>query len=391
MRNAKGKRLLVTAIVLILGTLTACAPKSRQTSLQEEKVALRADWEACLEVSEIRFGQLHWAYDYIEVYAQDNSWDSLLKARAACAAAIQSLRQLSPQEMTMSQEQYQALIEAGIEADVAAMECENLSAGITQSIDTLNMLETILQDDIYFTESVEILTDRVSVGRQIVRDECGYLCLTTNYLLLQMQEEGLWEEMEIRYPTIAACRDRWYSETEPIMSACGAVLEDLQSQQIWLSEFLGVSDYTLKIVEDAAASGDVSRLAKQMNHVTGVPAYIPFPSSFAESPVQCFYLTVDAQTGQQQLADSPEALSQVPSACYLLFGGIDLEAVDRYRQRLEFWGLNTDWDEEACRLRVTSGESQMLLEWTQSETTICLTNPVACLIPELYLQAMLPQ
>lgn len=394
MRNTKGKRLLLmaAAILLTLGMLDGCASESRQTSFQEEKAALQSDWETCLEISESRFGQLLWVYDYVEAYAMDNSWDSLLKARAACAAAMGSLQQLSPRELTMSQEQYQALIGAGIEADVVAMECENLSAGITQTIHTLTMLETILQDDIYFTESVEILADRVRVGRQIVQDECSYLCLTTNYLLLQMQEDGLWEEMESRYPIIAACRDPWYSGAEPIMSACDAVLGDLQAQQTRLSEFLGVSDYTLKLVEEAAATGDVSRLAKQMNHMDGVPAYLPLPGWIAENPAQCLYLITDTQTQEPRLAEPLEALSQAPSACYLLCSGIDREAVEDYGQRLKSWGLEpyADWDEEAetHQLYVTSGESQMLVEWTQDETTIFLTSPVACLIPELYLLAM---
>lgn len=395
MRNAKGKRLLITAAILLtLGTLIGCSSAARQTPLQEEKAALQSDWEACLEISESRFRQLLWVYDSVEAYARDNSWDSLLKARAACAAAMGSLQQLSPRELTMSQEQYQELIGAGIEADVVAMECENLSAGITQTIHTLTMLETILQDDIYFTESVEILADRVRVGRQIVQDECSYLCLTTNYLLLQMQEDGLWEEMESRYPIIGACQDPWYSDPEPIMSACGAVLEDLQAQQTRLSEFLGVSDYTLKLVEEAAATGDVSRLAKQMNHVAGVPAYFPLPGWIAENPAQCLYLIPDAQTQELRPADSPEDLSQAPSACYLLCGGIHREAVEGYGERLKSWGLEpyAHWDAEAeaYRLRVTSGESQLLVEWTQDETTLCLTSPVACLIPELYLLAMLP-
>lgn len=395
MRNTKGKRLLLmaAAILLTLGMLNGCASESRQTSLQEEKAALQWDWEACLEISESRFRQLLWVYDSVEAYARDNSWDSLLKARAACAAAMGSLQQLSPREQAVSQEQYQALIGAGIEADVVAMEWENLSAGITQTIQTLTMLETILQDDIYFTESVEILADRVTVGRQIVQDECSYLCLTTNYLLLQMQADGLWEELEDRYPTIAACRDPWYSDPEPIMSKCGAVLEDLQAQQTRLSEFLGVSDYTLKLVEEAAATGDISRLAKQMNRIAGVPAYFSLPGWVAENPAQCLYLITDTQTQEPRLAEPLEALSQAPSACYLLCSGIDREAVEDYGQRLKAWGLEpyADWDEEAAtyRLRVSSGESRLLVEWTQNETTLCLTSPVACLIPELYLLAML--
>lgn len=395
MKNENGKRLLITAAILLtLGTLIGCSSQPRQASLREEKAALQWDWEACLEISESRFRQLLWVYDSVEVYVRDNSWESLLKARAACAAAMRSLQQLSPREQAVSQEQYQALIGAGIEADVVAMEWENLSAGITQTIQTLTMLETILQDDIYFTESVEILADRVTVGRQIVQDECSYLCLTTNYLLLQMQADGLWEELEGRYPTIAACRDPWYSDPEPIMSKCGAVLEDLQAQQTRLSEFLGVSDYTLKLVEEAAATGDVSRLAKQMNRIVGIPAYFPLPGWVAENPAQCRYLITDTQTRELRLADPLEALSQAPSACHLLCGGIDREAVEGYGQRLKSWGLEpyADWDEEAetYRLWVTSGESQLLVEWTRDETTLCLTSPVACLIPELYLLAMLP-
>ena len=66
-----------------------------------------------------------------------------------------------------------------------------------------------------------------------------------------------------------------------------------------------------------------------------------------------------------------------------------------YEARLGQWGLETygTWDEggDTYQVLVNSGGSTMLIKWTGAETLLYLSEPVGCLIPELYLYAMTAQ
>ena len=48
------------------------------------------------------------------------------------------------------------------------------------------------------------------------------------------------------------------------------------------------------------------------------------------------------------------------------------------------------WNEakDTWQLLANSGISTMMIEWTEDETLLYLTEPIGCLIPELYLYAM---
>ena len=60
---------------------------------------------------------------------------------------------------------------------------------------------------------------------------------------------------------------------------------------------------------------------------------------------------------------------------------------------LESWGLEpyTTWDEasQSLQILVTAGESTMLVKWGEESTVLYFTEPVGCLIPQLYYAAML--
>ena len=68
------------------------------------------------------------------------------------------------------------------------------------------------------------------------------------------------------------------------------------------------------------------------------------------------------------------------------------EDVTAYEAYLQQWGIETyaTWNEErnTWQLLANSGSSTMMIEWTENETLLYLTEPVGCLIPELYLYAM---
>ncbi len=417
MKNKRRDRLALTvAVLLAVALLTACAqtpgqqdaaPDPEQTAqlqqeiaapkqeepaaLVEQKSAMLADWKACLAVTDEVYSQLLWSLDYAAAFASEDSWDSLLKARAACGAAELALQQLQLPEQTLTQEQSAALMDAGIEADIVRKEFEGLDTMRLQNLDTLSALKGLLKNDVYLTASVQMLPAWIADCRQVIQLQCQYLCLMSNGVLLQVGSDELWGQMETELPTLAAARGEWYSDEQLLQAACTDVLDALEKQISDRSETLGVSEYTLKLVQEAADTGELDRLSAQINVMDGVPAYFPQPSWLPNDAAQ-YDLVTDDESGEKRFVVSGEQILQTPSASYLSCSGVDSDAVEQYALRLTQWGLEVyaEWNETGDTYQVFSfsGESAMLVEWTQEQTSIYLTQPVGCLIPELYLAAM---
>ena len=103
-------------------------------------------------------------------------------------------------------------------------------------------------------------------------------------------------------------------------------------------------------------------------------------------------LVTDPATQEKQLVVSDAQLDSVPSACYISCGAIAQEEVVAYGEYLKQWGIEIygTWNEtqDTYQLLANSGNSAMMVEWTEEETLLYLAEPVGCLIPELYLYAM---
>lgn len=380
---------MAAALVLLATVLTGCAKEP-----DENTTALLENWENFLAYHEQILGDMLWAYDCVEAFSRDNEWDSLLKAQAASSAALLSLRQRELPECTLTQEQGVALMNDGIEADTVLTEYEALGSTVQTKQDTMTLLTYLLTDDVFLTESVEMIDAWLESGRTYVDLEARYLWLATNYLLLQAEQEPLWEQWQTQFPVLAASAEPWRKDTEEIMRCTDQVLDSMGQELINSAGYVGTSEYTLEIVREAVETGDVSTLAREIHTISGVPGYFPVPA-WLPDVLNC-YLVTDAQTQEKRLVQAGEELSQIPSACYILCTGIALEEVEAYEERMaSVWGLDTygQWEEaeQTYQVLITSGSSQMMIEWTQEETILFLTEPVGCLIPELYLMAMLAQ
>ena len=90
-----------------------------------------------------------------------------------------------------------------------------------------------------------------------------------------------------------------------------------------------------------------------------------------------------------------EALTQAPEACCIQYEGVSLEQVQEYEQLLKALNIVNlgQWDEEDQTYSIIAkiGESIMMAEWSQEKTLLYLKNPIACLMPILYYDAMLTQ
>lgn len=376
---------LLCALLMLAALLSGCG-----SNTEEEQALLQEQWAACLETYDQAYAYMLWAFDYAEQFAGDNSWESLQKARAACSSALLALEQLEFPEEKLTMEQYQTLMEDGIEAEVVSQELVSLETEITYQLNTMTNLLYLLRDDVYLTASARTIPDWVAAQRESIRLSGSYLCLTTNYLLLQMKDRTLWDEMGERFPVVGACCGSWNAKKDALQLEADSVLDKLETLLTDAAEMLAVSEYTLMIVQEAVDTGDYANLAAELNVMADIPACFPLPSWLPQETMW-YYLVTEDGTEEKRLVQAGEELTQVPSACYIRCDGITMENMESYEQQLSYWAvehLAEQTEDGAYQIFAVIGDCALLIEWEEDAATVYLSEPVGCLMPELYLAAL---
>lgn len=384
--RGKGK-IFLTAVALILLAGLLCG--FTRAPLPEEQRLLLDHLDGLLAFSEGVHVQMRQALDRAEEFTKDNTWDSLLKARAACYSAKSWLRKLELPEFTLTDPQYEALLAAGIEADAIRREYQGLEVTRSAFFNSVNSLTAMLEKDVFLSASVSAFPLWIESLKGILAAESEYLCATANYLLLQLDERGLWEKMPGAYPCISEEMQAFDSDPASLMEKSAAALNRYEKQFEKLTEYSATSEYTMSIVQEAAGTGELARLSKQLHTVAGVPGYIPLPYWFS-ADVESVYCVKDPGTGELRRVKAGEAVAQSPAACYLSCGEISREDVDAYVRAMSALGYTVSESEKdgTCLARIADGECTLFVQWTPAKTVLYQRQPMACLIPALYFDAM---
>lgn len=391
---------LLLAAVILTASLAGCgrqnsrppqAAQQNSTPLEQAKANMLDDWFALLTANEQIYSDIFQALEYIGDYAQDRSWDSLLMARSSAGAAVMDLNQMALPALELTQEEISLLMDAGVEINAVQREYEALEAFRATMADTAVLLYETLEHDVFMKAIVEdAIPAMYAFYQEYFTLEHRYLYQFTNYLLLQTGSEDLWSLWAEQLPRLAACADGWYDSTDDLEAATGALLTEMELLQAQMGSFLGIREYTLDIVQEAIDTGDWDALAREINETEGVPGYFPIPVWLPDA--LRLYLVTDTETGEIRLVQAGEALDGVPSACHISCGAISLADVESYGESLAQWNIETygTWNEskDTWQLLANSGDSSLLVQWTEGETTLYLSEPVGCLIPQLYLDVM---
>ena len=393
MKNGKKRVLaMIIAVLVLVSCLTGCAGEKTESSpAQQAKEKLLNEWLKQLEVNERMYASIFRVLEYTEAFARDNSWDSLLKARASAGAALVAIRQLELPKLELTETEIELLTKEGVEINAVQREAEATEITCEAMDDTLSLLCYTLEDDVFLRASaVDAVPAMAAFYREYFTLEYRYLSQFTNYLLLQTDSEEVWTLWQEQLPCMASCGDVWYENTDAAEQATGKLLDEMAALQPRMGSFLGVSEFTLEIVQEAVETGDLEALQREINVISGVPGYFPVPGWLPD--VLNLYLVTDEETQEKRLVQAGAQLDSVPSACYISCGEISAENVEAYGEHLKRWGIEIygTWNEaqDTYQLLANSGSSTMMVEWTREETLIYLTEPVGCLIPELYLYAM---
>ena len=373
-----------------LTVVLACLLAGCGRNTEQEEALLQEQWEAYLtarnEASEI----LYWAYDAIEAYADSNAWEDLVQARAAVRTAILMTEQVEVPEFTLTDEAYQTLLDAGIEADAVRIEGDILKSNLSQNVGQLTGFLAQLYNDVYYKSCLDYLGDLVRLDRENLDIDLRTRAYQTNYLLLQMEDHSLWDRMPEICPAISAQCDQWRTESRELEEETMKALDRMEETQEELSQFLGESEYTLFLVEEALENMSLEHLLPELNVIHGVPGQFILPQWTDDELPYPYYFhqgeeTVILKPGQDYEPDS--------GFCYAKNPGVELEAIEDYIAKLksyeiEYFGKWNETEDEYS-LMVLDGECSMLITWTEAETTIFLPAPVGDLMPELVYMAQL--
>lgn len=390
--------IIILALLISLSCLAGCADQHEKegdsSQLHQAKEKMQTQWFALLKANETVYSGLFRTLEYMEDYGKENSWDSLLKARASASAALVELRQMEIPAMALTEEEIHLLINADIEVNAIQREFEALENWHDSMDGTVSLLCYTLDDDVFMKANAENMIPAMSTFYQdYFILEYRYLCYFTNYLLLQMNSTNTWQAWTTQLPCMAACMDSWYEKTSELEAATGQLLDTMHALLPQMSSFTGTSEYSLEVVQDALETGNLDSLKREINIMTGVPGYFPIPAWLPDAV--SIYLITDPDTQEKRLVHSGEELNCVPSSCYFSCGELPIDDVQSYEERLKLWNIDTfgKWNEsrDTWQLIANSGSSTMLVEWTQKDTLIYLTEPIGCLIPELYLQVMIAE
>lgn len=393
---------IILSMLLLLSCLTGCTEKDspipqpskeqvEQADLQQADSKLLMELFELLQINEEVYSYIFRIMEYTEAYGQNHSWDSLLKARASASAALVAIRQMELPTLDLTEDEITVLIDKGVEVNAVQREFEALQSWHSSKDDTASLFCYTLEDDVFMKASVE---DAIPAMDEFYQDyfvlEYRYLCYFVNYMLIQMDSVDTWQIWINQLPYMAACADVCYHETSELEAATGHILNEMEALQAQMGSFLGTSEYTLEIVQEAVETGNLDALQREINEMKDVPGYFPIPNWLPD--VVNLYLVTDLETQEKRLVNAGEELDTVPSACYISCGAISLDNVTAYGEYLAQWDIETysTWNEakDTWQLLANSGSSTMMIEWTEDETLLYLTEPVGCLIPELYLYAM---
>ena len=390
---------LILALVLAAAVLSGCANESQEATpdIPGERIAMLENWHRILQVNETVFGHMLWAYDHADTFCSGNDWNSLLTARAATNAALLALGDTVLPECTLTESQATQLIKDGIEADVVTMEYEVLESTVQSRKDTLTLLHTHLNNDVFLIPDLNTTRSWLESSQRCTRLEIEYLWHCTNYLLLQLaptvNPQEQWIQWQQDFPAIAAFAPEWETDPDTIMTNTNALLDSLSEELVRYSGYLGRSEDSLLMVTEAVESGDLSTLSWNRNKINGVPGYIPAPiwleSALAENAA--IYYLENPETEEILWIQAGQELTEPPTGCYIALPGVAKSDVEDYAALLEGMGyaVKLEWEEEikTLHLLASAGQSVFMVEWADDTATLLLTDPIGCITPYLYLLA----
>lgn len=381
---------IILALLLVL-TMSACEESPQEPydpasdngeALEEAKAAAMSDLDALLSATEEAYSVTFWAWDYGAEFVEKPSRNRLLKALAALYTAERTLEELELPDMTLTKRQFQLLESMGLSMSDLSETCDLLGLTVDNAWAAVQNLRLNLEQDIHAVVVMEALGEYCNQMRTVFELDCTSLGYTANNVLLLLDRPGEWKRIKSDYPCISGLFDKWQDSGDTLLALANENISTAMSIEEKTEHFIGVNEYLMDVLEEAVDTGDYSRLSALLEDPVPKMDFFPFPD-FVDYDVRWTY------TGQHMEPIAPlEELSDPPSGCYATVKRVSLSELEEYLQQAELVGMKTTvkWDEEetTCTASIFSGDSRLLIEWTDRETVLSMQQPVGAFMLPLY-------
>ena len=193
------------------GTAGSPAP-----DISRERTELAAAWEGAVSAANELYGSALWALRYVEAWNQDRTWENLCKARCALWLAADTLASYEYPVLAVRDEVLYDLAEEG-----AAIE---VFGDYEYPREEAVYLESLLRRHLFFyleegwenTDFQDHVKSLSALLEEMVCFDCSEMVMETNYLLLSLQKEELWQGLQERFPVVFQEKKSWNEDPDAL-------------------------------------------------------------------------------------------------------------------------------------------------------------------------------
>lgn len=376
---------------LLCGLLAACGKKPDPVDVHPDKVydeyieAILTDWVQYISVMEAMYEDLDWALSYVKAFADNPEWGALLSARAAVELVMKRMELREEPEWLAQEETYNYFVKREKDVSFIQPELEEFEYNRESMLLTCNMLRYHLATDIFLLNGIPEAADITAIMRDEKDNILQYLALSTNYLLLELDDaewtEKVLKSMRDYCPQIEAASNPFLTEKGQTESAASTVLDELSDLEIQYQIWVGQSQADLDLLTEYINQGNDAAIDAMLSNIDGLPAVLPDPGWELASG-QYYWTNED---GSHRYLTKKEELTSPPENCILKYADVTEPEVVEYIYLLhEAIGLNGRWENDGddfYKVYFQVDDSIFVVSWSEEVAAIyMLKNPV-CLAP----------
>jgi len=350
---------------------------------------LYQQWERYLSFSEALKSVQLWTLEYVDAFFQEDSWDNLVRARAAVAAGKVKLNRLEAPQLELDGDLREALKKLIEERAIlmdgfssAAMELKsarNLMANLTYSL-----------EEFFLYQKERLLMDaQVRYAMEDIALDGAYIAAATNRLYAAWDMKARFEKLEEKYPTLAGFGEPWEKNLRTLETRADSLVDQMDALYMQYSSSLLYAESSQKDVEAAVYEGKTGELLLQCQAIEGMPAALPAPL-WLQEPRETFY--VQDVDGKTQIVVFGTDLECVPSSVVFYYDYVTREEYEDYCRYLQSAGctcLESKKADGSIVALIEKDGSSLAIQWSEGETMLINRSPMASLMPPLLYELLL--
>lgn len=375
------KRLLCLLLSVMLCLVAVGGMAESESSMNR----VLQDWCNFLSLQENLLSQESFALDQLLTYAENPTWENLVRARATTSFTLELLAYYGETPFTgvATSEDYAALIAQGM--DIGDMESTiNIYNELT--VEEIKALDYLIFSD-YLTRLMfyvydQDVTAEITRSAQSIQEDTlltmKEYCVITHYILLELPEDdaATLDGLARQYaPTIMGMYSQPFDTVNDVMNAYNEIIAQTEEGELTASRNLTLSQDALENVSGYTALS-----------IEHLPLVLPAPSMDFERAFSVMYYWKDAD-GQTSAVKARMDIQELPNCFFLAMPDATLEDYQSYVVLLSESGYMPSDSNDTAALFALPGEIQLLVQWNEAENEmqISVSGGQVCFAPDWYI------